>query len=141
MIRATLPQRTTDAWGSGAYGAPRGTRKHKGIDFVCVRGTIINSHIIGVVTKLGYPYSDDLSYRYVEVTDAAKLRHRFFYVEPLVEKGDVIITDTPLGVAQDISSRYRDPDKPPMDNHCHYEILYRNGKPIDPEKWQSENDQ
>lgn len=134
MIKANLPKRGQDAWGSGAFGASRGTRKHKGIDYCCYPDTEITSHVTGVVTKLGYPYSDDLSFRYVEITTVNKLRHRFFYVEPTVEKADLISKGQVIGIAQNISSRYRDPGRPAMTNHVHYEILEQDGTPIDPEE-------
>jgi hypothetical protein len=133
MIKATLPKRGQDAWGSGAFGASRGTRIHKGIDYCCYPDTVITSHILGVVTKLGYPYSDDLRFRYVEVTTPDKCRHRWFYVSPEVVKGDVITVGQPIGVSQDIAGRYRDPKRPPMTNHVHFEILDTDGTPIDPE--------
>lgn len=133
MIKAILPKRGTDAWGSGHFGASRGTRSHKGIDYACYPDTVITSHVTGTVTKLGYPYSDDLSFRYVEVTDEHKLRHRWFYTEPCVKLGTSILIGDHIGQAQDIGSRYRDPSKAAMINHVHYEILDESNSPIDPE--------
>jgi len=68
MILAGLPTRGTDTHGSGKWMAPRGSRKHKGVDFACYPDTEIYSGSAGQVTKLGYPYADKLQYRYVEVT-------------------------------------------------------------------------
>lgn len=135
MIRATLPKRGQDAWGSGAFGASRGTRSHKGIDYCCYPDTAIESPVDGTVTKLGYPYSDDLSFRYVEVTDSNKYRHRLFYVAPLVVKGEEIIAGKIVGTAQDIAGRYRDESKPAMTNHVHYEILDTDKTPVNPEEF------
>jgi hypothetical protein len=134
MIKAILPQRHNDAWGCGDFGAPRGSHTHRGVDYCCYPDTAIQSHVTGKVTKLGYPYSDDYSFRYVEVTDDANLRHRFFYVKPGVEVGDEITEGMTLGWSQDISGRYRDPKKAPMLNHCHYEVLSVDGLPINPEE-------
>jgi hypothetical protein len=133
MIKAILPQRHNDAWGSGAFGASRGTRIHKGIDWCCYPDTVIQSHVTGTVTKLGYPYSDDMSFRYVEITDATKLRHRFFYVKPSVEVGDDISPGDQIGWSQDIAGRYSDPGKGPMTGHVHLEVLAPDGTPINPE--------
>ncbi len=133
MIKATLPERQQDAWGSGAFGASRGTRIHKGIDYCCYPGTMIQSPVDGKVTKLGYPYSDDMDFRYVEVT-ANQLRHRIFYVEPSVSVGDEVKAGDIVGVSQDIAGRYRDPAKSPMTGHVHFEILDANDKAIDPEQ-------
>lgn len=132
MITVTLPHRGVDDWGDGEYQAPRGDRKHKGIDYECPVGAVIHSNVTGRVTKVGYPYSDDLSFRYVEVTDTDQQRHRYFYVYPLVNKGDAVDEGDSLGLSQDISGRYSDPDKKPMKNHVHYEVLTEHG-PINPE--------
>jgi len=134
MIKATitLEKRTGDPWGSGEFGAPRGTRTHKGIDYACPVGAKIHSPVKGKVTKLGYPYSDDLSFRYVEITVDEK-RHRVFYIEPTVSKGQWVEEGDIIGTQQDISGRYRDDSKPPMINHAHYEILDTDGTPINPE--------
>ena len=50
------PKVRMDSEGSGEYGAPRGKRKHKGIDFCVDKGVEVRSHIDGVVSKLGKPY-------------------------------------------------------------------------------------
>ncbi len=97
-------------------------------------GTEILSPVFGVVTKLGFPYSDDHSFRYVEITDDLGERNRVFYIKPTVKKGDKVQADqTVIGIAQDISSRYRDPSKPPMKNHVHFEIIDADGNYINPE--------
>ena len=130
MINAILPIRN-DAWGSGEFEAPRGDKKHKGIDYSAPVGSIIKAPISGWITKLGYPYADDLSYRYVEITDHNRLKHRFFYVEPTVKEQGIITKYTPIGIAQDIQKRYTTKNKR-MDNHIHYEILHGR-TPLDPE--------
>lgn len=129
-----LVARGTDGWGQGKFGASRGNRTHKGVDLMCYEGSNINSHVEGVVTKLGYPYGDDLSYRYVEITDRVGLRHRFFYVSPWVKVGAHIEINDVIGECQDIQKRYR-ARKPTkyMVNHVHYEILRQDDSPIDPE--------
>ena len=118
-----LPPRGVDDYGSGAYGASRGKRKHRGVDFACYPDTLIASPVSGFVTKLGYAYSDDLSYRYVEVTDDTGLQHRIFYLKPLVYiRGFVEADKTILGSAQNIQKRYSSG----MINHIHYEIKKEN---------------
>jgi len=133
MINGTLPKRMNDPWGSGEFGASRGTRTHKGIDYACYPDTEIQTPVDGVITKLGYPYGDDLSFRYVEVMANDGLRHRLFYVEPTCVHGDEVHAGDVVGSSQDISSRYRDPSKPAMINHVHYEILDDAGDPVNPE--------
>jgi len=148
MILAKLPRRANDSYGSGAFGASRGSRTHHGIDFECPTewgfevsdagvlskleypsGVEVVAPASGKVTKLGYPYGDDLSFRYVEVTDSEKRRHRVFYVEPSVTLGqEVVFGQTPIGVSQDLTKRY----PRGMTPHVHYEIIL-NGKHINPD--------
>ena len=130
MILAILPDREPDDYGSGHFGASRGNRKHNGIDFACVPGTEILAPEDGEVTRLGFPYSDDLSYRYVQITDETGKHHRVFYVEPEVEVGFYCVRGiTIIGRAQNISARYTERGK--MNNHVHYEIK-RNGEYFNP---------
>jgi murein DD-endopeptidase MepM/ murein hydrolase activator NlpD len=128
-----LVPRNSDGWGQGHFQAPRGTRYHKGVDLMCYAGSPIHSHVSGKVTKHGYCYNDDLSYRYVEVTAKGGMRHRFFYVSPIAEVGDQVIEGDLLGTCQDIQARYKDrkPDRY-MVNHVHYEVLMPDGTPMKP---------
>ena len=130
-----LPRRGVDDWGSGEYGASRGgTKTHRGIDLACYSGTIIKSLVNGLVTKLGYPYSDDTSYRYVQVTESDGFKVRIFYIGPLVEIGDYVHFGDNIGVAQDIAERYTSPDKY-MVNHVHLEVKTPEGIYIDPSEY------
>jgi len=129
MINAILPIRN-DAWGSGEFQAPRGDKKHKGVDYSMPVNSIVKSPVSGWVTKLGYPYKDNFFYRYVEITDHKRLKHRFFYVEPSVALKEVVYKYKPIGIAQDIQKRYTTKKKR-MDNHIHYEILHGR-TPLDP---------
>lgn len=132
-----LELRGSDDWGDGSFGASRGSRKHKGIDYKAEPGDEILSPCTGKVTKIGYPYApkpgDKITYRYVEVTDPQGYRHRVFYIEPRVNMARQLNQGVVIGTAQDISGRYHDDDKEPMINHVHYEILDEEGEPVDPE--------
>ena len=131
MLRIVLPERGTDEWGCGDFGAPRGSRTHMGIDYECYPGAKVLSPVEGLVTKLGYPYGDDLSYRYVEVTAEDLSRHRIFYVSPLVRLGDNVRKDTVIGLCQNIQERYTST----MKNHVHYEILMPDSVPKNPKEY------
>lgn len=126
MIRIILPERGSDPWGSGAFGASRGERVHKGIDYECLPGSEVLSPVTGNVTKLGYPYADDLSYRYIQISNT--YTHRIFYVEPLVKVGDWVTENTVIGICQNITKRYDSR----MKNHVHYEVL-SGDTPVNPE--------
>lgn len=141
-MMATLPERKTDSYGSGHYGAIRTSsdrkgqkkqRGHNGKDFACYPNTTIHSTIHGTVTKLGYPYGDDLSFRYVQITDIEKNDHRFFYVEPSVNIGDKINSGQAIGKTQKLGDRYPPKKNFPITEHLHYEVKDKDGKYIDPE--------
>lgn len=120
------PERGTDKWGRGDYMAPRGFRKHKGVDFACYPGSEIISLTVGHVSKLGYPYapSDDKKgdLRYVEVTDRQGRMARYFYVDPRVVMGQPIKQGDVLGVSQTLQNIY-----PGITDHVHFEVKTANG--------------
>lgn len=130
-----LRKRQSDKWGAGYFNAPRGSRSHSGIDYLCEPGASILSPCDGEVTKLGYPYGDDLSFRYVEITDKNHARHRLFYVEPELAVGDTVHENDVIGEAQDLTTRYSTPEKGPIPNHIHYEIIVAHSH-VDPESYQ-----
>jgi len=128
-----IPEIRNDSAGHGYYGAPRGSRTHKGLDFTCEPDFSVYSFSAGRVSKIGYPYSDDLSYRYVEVKTPEGLRFRYFYVEAYnwIELTSDISAGQPIGDCQDIMARYPGD----MQNHYHLEIKtpddeYLNPMPI-----------
>ena len=135
--RAAL--RGVDSQGSGAFGASRGARKHRGVDFVAKPGVQLLSPVNGFVSKYGFPYHDinKRKFRYVAIVDDAGDEHRFMYVSlprgltigQRVEVGDLI------GNVQNIAKLYDG-----MKNHVHYEIVRRSADKriyVDPEKfWQ-----
>lgn len=129
MFEVLTPHRGQDEYGSGAWGASRGNRIHKGIDFAASPGSGLKSNVNGTVTKLGYPYTHALQFRYVEITDASQMRHRFFYVNPLVEVGQTVKAGQVIGRVQDISGHYSDKH---MINHFHYEIKQADDSHINP---------
>lgn len=133
MLLIIAPPRGTDDFGSGHFGAPRGSRSHRGIDYFTAPGSKVCSMSDGIVTKLGYPYAHALQYRYVEVSDAGGYKHRYFYVKPTVRVNDRISRTDVLGIAQNISEYY-DTGTKKMKPHVHYEIL-KGTTPIDPEKF------
>lgn len=134
MIKARLQQRNDKA-GAGHFNAARGNRTHNGIDLDCMPGSLIESPVHGKITKFGYPYADDLSWRYVEVTDCDHRRHRLFYVilSDGLEIGQSVCVGDVVGALQDIRERY--PEEPDMHPHLHYEIKLEDDSYIDPEEF------
>ena len=120
--------RGNDPTGHGYYGAKRGNRKHKGLDVISKPKEAVYSLIDGVVTKIGYPYAGNLTFRYVEVTNDI-YRVRVMYIFPKnISVGDRIFQGQQIGEAQDIASFWN----PRMRNHIHIEV-YKNGLLTDPE--------
>lgn len=126
------PMRGCDKQGCGYFGAPRGSRKHRGIDIECLANAGINSIVSGKVTKVGKPYYDEGNsrnrnhYRYVEVTKG-DYRFRIYYISPMVKVGDEVDAGDLIGYSQDLTEVY-----PDITQHCHLEIKNKDGEYIDP---------
>jgi len=109
--------READAFGEGHFGASRGNRKHKGIDFLATPGERVGSPCDGVIRRIGRCYGDTPEYKLIEIdTDGALVR--VFYVDANVAPGDRVFDRSTLGYAQDIAARYGNG----MDNHVHLEV-------------------
>jgi len=132
-MRGIPPKRGIDGAGNGAFGSSRernGYRyTHKGEDFLFAPGTQITPDCVGVITKHGYVYADDLRWRYVQVTNSDDLRFRYMYVtlHPNAAIGDKVNHDDVIGVMQDISKKYGRA-KP----HVHLEIKNEDNEYLDP---------
>jgi len=118
--------RHCDAHGCGYFGAPRGGRNHNGVDILAAFGDCVRSPVDGVVTKVGYPYADDLSFRYVQIS-AGGYDFRLFYCEPTLSLGAVVKRGDAIGTAQDLGKRYAG-----IANHFHLEIKNPDGNFVDP---------
>lgn len=133
MIRIEPPMRGTDKHGSGYFGAPRGSKTHRGIDYACYKGSRVLSFAAGEVTHWGYPYNptDEAKghLRYVEITDAEGYQLRYFYVMPSVYIGDQIFAGEPIGETQGLMDIF-----PDITDHFHFEVK-RNGAYIAPAQW------
>jgi murein DD-endopeptidase MepM/ murein hydrolase activator NlpD len=129
--------RKCDKWGCGHFGASRGSRKHNGEDFVTSQlNEEVRAFAGGVVTKIHYPYGDDLSFRYIELK-CGDYFCRYFYVRPSsgIELGKKVHAYEVLGLAQSLEKRY-----PEITPHYHFEVFthHENGKPanyIHPRDW------
>ena len=122
----------SDALGSGLYGASRGERTHKGIDYVCEKGQEVYSPCDGVVTRWGWCYTPkkgEEDWRYIQVTDKEGSRHRIFYVDPLAVVHKVVKEGEIIAHCKDISERY----DARMTPHVHYEVISDGGEYINPE--------
>lgn len=113
--------RGEDAYGEGAFKASRdgGSRAHAGVDYVADAGQAVLAPISGFVTRIGFPYSNNESLRYVEITNPAlRISARVFYVEAQVVVGQTVRLGTPIGVAQTLQARY----PRGITDHVHLEV-------------------
>ncbi len=146
MITIHPPIRGQDAQGSGVYGAPRGDHTHEGIDFACMTGSLVRAVCAGIVTKIGYPYSQkepDESWskaktekhlkkkalRYVQVTDYNDNDARYFYVDPSVKVDDYVLVGWVVGETQDLTEIYKG-----ITPHLHFEVK-KDGQIINPHEY------
>jgi leukocyte cell-derived chemotaxin-2 len=129
----TYKPRGCDDFGCGHFGAPRGDHKHKGQDIITTFGEDIFSPIEGEITKQGYTYADDLSYRYVRVENAAyKVEIYYTKLRDNFKVGDSVCQSDFIATAQNIAKRYTT-DKKKMKNHCHIQVFDKKAnKWIDP---------
>ena len=108
----------SDSEGDGHFAAPRGGRRHEGVDYEFDPGEAVKSPVEGIVTRLGWAYAND-EYRLVEIlSHKGYLLWRFLYVDPLVKAGDKVTLDQTIGTAQSVSKRYSDK----MKDHVHVEV-------------------
>jgi murein DD-endopeptidase MepM/ murein hydrolase activator NlpD len=128
MIKGRLPIRGTDSFGSGAFGASRGSRQHNGIDFIAAPNTVIECYSAGHVTKVGYCYNDAPEFRYVQVTTADGCMERYFYIDPVPGIMDEYVhAGTAIGDVHSLQSRYAG-----ITDHIHFEVKRPNGTFINP---------
>ena len=127
-------ERQLDDQGSGYFGAPRGSRKHKGSDRVCKANDKIHSSTFGTVTKIGYPYSPDDPdkghLRYVQVATPDGYEFRYFYINPCVKKGHQVKLKEVIGTSQDLTKIYKG-----ITQHFHIEIR-KDGEYFNPEDFE-----
>lgn len=119
------PIRGQDDYGSGQYLASRGERKHNGIDYCCYPKSQVFSPVNGLVTKLGWAYGDDLSFRYVEVKTEDNVFVRVLYIEPTISIGYKVTINSIIGLSQALQKRYPadEKHKNPITDHIHVEVF------------------
>jgi len=111
-----------DSQGSGDFGSLRGSRTHRGRDYLVMPGQPVISFISGEIKRIAYPYSGTQEYMGVVISNGP-IECKVFYIEPDFKKGRSVKIGDRIGIAQDISKRY--PAKQPggaMTPHVHVEI-------------------
>lgn len=118
MISPTGKAIRVDSEGDGNYGAPRGNRVHRGIDFLCDEGQIIVAPFDMEIFKVSYPNSDlkmeGIAWRYGKSTG------RIWYFSPYMTViSKTVKAGTAIGVAQSVSKYY---GLPQMKDHIHFQV-------------------
>lgn len=117
----TFRERGSDAQGNGAFGAPRGSRKHVGRDYAVKPGGNVSCPVEGRVSRIGQCYADDPTFKLVEIHHDRGFV-RVLYVDPCVSPGDDVMPGQTIGLAQDLTSRY-----PGITNHVHMDLRLVHG--------------
>jgi murein DD-endopeptidase MepM/ murein hydrolase activator NlpD len=120
-------QRGVDGYGSGAYGAPRGSRKHKGLDLRIGIGEEVYAPRDGKIKQtVGVPYSaqtmEHQHYKYVSLVDANGFEHVLMYIKASqgLKKGMRVKAGDVIGYAQGLQLLY-----PGISEHVHYQVDYK----------------
>jgi len=131
--------RDCDPQGCGYYGAPRGNRKHEGVDIVSLPNEIVFAPFKCKITKFGTVYSSTSNFKYIEFKGFGLLsvfKIRVFYAIPFSDEllnvmvGSVLSKGSPMGTTQNISAYHGGG----MINHLHIAVrLFR--KTINPTKF------
>jgi len=124
--------RVHDAWGSGAFGASRGHRKHRGLDIAAAPLEQVYAPFSGRIVREAFPYASDLSFRGVVLEgtgDWQGYTAKMFYVSGVI-CGEVA-AGALIGFVQNLGVKY-----PDITNHVHIEVK-KNNRTINPlEIWQ-----
>ena len=127
LLQGPLRMRGDDDWGSGAFNAPRGERKHRGIDIITSPGEEIYCPIDGRIVRVAEPYDDEPRYNGLLLAGSGSWEGyeiKLFYLDGFslgpIEQGAL------MARSEDISIRY-----PGITNHVHLEVR-RDGDLLDP---------
>lgn len=117
-----------DANGKGHYGAPRGTRKHNGVDLLAKDGEDVKLNVQATVKRVGYAYEGDKNYNSYHLDLGGGVTLKLLYMAPMYKKiGSVIPANSIIGQMQDVSKKWGGG----MKCHLHVEIL-KDGVNINP---------
>jgi len=129
------PDRGSDAWGAGHFGASRGSRTHAGADFLVPAGRLVLSPVDGILARIGTAYRDAPEFKIAEIQAEDGVLWRLFYVRPFANVGDRVFRGIILGIVQDLEDKFGDhpkrDERGPMPNHVHLETVVA-GEKVDP---------
>ena len=94
-----------DSKGLGHHGAPRGHRKHDGVDLMCKPGQSILMPVDGILVRESLPYKDDLKWRGVYIFNP-RIEIKMWYMTSGYKFGQEYKAGSIIGAAQDIGEKY-----------------------------------
>ena len=95
-----------DDGGLGHHGAPRGNRKHDGIDLICKPNQDILMPVDGIVVRTSLPYKNDPQWQGVYIYNQ-RIEIKMWYLYPKISLYHKFLkAGTVIGKAQDISQKY-----------------------------------
>ncbi len=107
-----------DAGGAGYFGAPRGSRLHNGLDFMCKPGQEVRMPVSGIIVRESLPYAGDLKWRGVYIV-SPRIEIKMWYLDPYsYAVGQRFNAGDAIGIAQDIGEKYDD-----VTAHVHMRIV------------------
>ena len=113
----------SDSAGDGHYLAKRGSRYHRGVDYLAVPGANAYAPLVGYIVREAYPYKNDYEYKGV-IFQAKSIALKIFYIDPILHLvGHKIKAGTVIGIVQDVSKKYNKVDSDLiMLPHVHVEV-------------------
>lgn len=93
-----------DSKGLGHHGAPRGHRKHDGVDLMCTPGQDILMPVAGIIARVSMPYKDDERWLGALIVNPRIEIKMWYFVPNLL--GMELKAGSVIGTAQNIGEKY-----------------------------------
>lgn len=104
LINPTGKGIRNDSKGLGHHGAPRGHRKHDGVDLLCEPGQSILMPVDGIIARVSMPYKDDDRWLGSLIVNPRIEIKMWYFVPNLL--GMELKAGSVIGIAQDIGEKY-----------------------------------
>ena len=114
--------------GCGYFGASRGGRLHKGVDYKATPGQDILAVTDGKIGKIGFPYPNNRHHQYIQIdtSDGYQVREMYVAPAPGIVRGVEVSGGQVIGTYQGLQTLY-----PGITPHVHVEIRL-GGKLLNP---------
>lgn len=120
MISPTGLGRREDSEGSGKLGARRGSRRHRGEDWLCTKGQDVVAPFDFTITRVAYPKTD-LIMKGIKWECGSSNGRMYYFVPDKNLIGKKVKEGQVIGKAQSISEYYK---LPKMKDHIHFQVNY-----------------